>query len=503
MLIRIKAIQVHPRLLIILFLSAATLICGATGRCATAPSISDSAIHQMLVNRVNLQHQATGIVVGIAGPAGNKIISYGMTSRQNGKPVNGNTIFGIGSITKVFTALLLSEAAQNKKLGLNDPVSRFLPLTVSVPRLADKRITVLDLATQTSGLPLRPTNLESDWNQKQDTVDQMVIHESSEYAGYNVRDLYQFLSDYKLNHAPGTHYQYSNVGYGLLAIALARAFGTTYPDLIRRLITNPLDMHQTREQLTLGMTRRLATGYLFYGGHLISVPREKYGSLQGAAALYSSANDLLKFLDAVLAFRKTSLHPAMESMITIRRPGGMVPPNTRSGSIRIAMAWNIYLDGAKEIVWKNGSVSGYRSFIGYDPKSRIGVVALSNGQSPVGVDDIGMHILDPRIPVSTQVTKTYKGIVLNKTVLERYVGTYRYSPTDSIKVSIYRNHLKVKVNGTSEIELFAYAKNKFFMKVLNAQIAFKIIKNGKASKAIWYQDGQTEVGVRVQKKHYA
>jgi CubicO group peptidase (beta-lactamase class C family) len=83
-------------------------------------------------------------------------------------------------------------------------------------------------------------------------------------------------------------------------------------------------------------------------------------------------------------------------MVRTRRPGGAAPLATSAqpGTTQIALGWNIYTDGSREIVWKNGSVSGFRAFIGYEPAARLGVVALINAQTAAGADDIGMHLLD-------------------------------------------------------------------------------------------------------------
>jgi serine-type D-Ala-D-Ala carboxypeptidase/endopeptidase len=89
-------------------------------------------------------------------------------------------------------------------------------------------------------------------------------------------------------------------------------------------------------------------------------------------------------------------------MLGIRRPGGMQP------STEIALAWNVYFDGGQEVVWKNGSVGGYRSFIGFDPNAGVGVVALANAQTAVGADDIGLHLLDQNIPVDLHIPTPHK-----------------------------------------------------------------------------------------------
>src|SRR5262249_34026451 len=240
-----------------------------------------------------------------------------------------------------------------------------------LPEHGGKKITMVDLATHTSGLPLRPTNLVSkDPNDK--------------YRDYTVDLMYKCLSSFTLPYDIGTKYEYSNLGYGLLGHVLEKRMDRTYAKLVESRITQPLDMKDTRVDPSLPMKSRMAKGY---NNELMPISSEwHFGALQSAGAFSSTANDLLKFLRTQLGFKESPLLPAMKLMLDIRRPGGMQP------STEIAFAWNVYVDGEQEVVWKNGSVGGYRSFMGFDPKARAGVVALANAQTAVGVDDIGLHL---------------------------------------------------------------------------------------------------------------
>src|SRR5437016_3064667 len=329
----------------------------------------DEAIRKMLSTRVDLQKQATGIVVGVIDSKGSRVISSGTMGLSDKRPVNGDTVFDVGSITKVFTALLLADMARHGEVSLDDPAAKYLDAKkVKLPERGGKQITLVDLATHTSGLPLRPTNLVSkDPNDK--------------YRGYTVDLMYECLSSFTLPRDIGTKYEYSNLGYGLLGHVLEKRLGRAYADLVESRITQPLGMKDTRIDLTPAMKSRMAAGY---NNELMPIATEwHFGALQSAGAFSSTANDLLKFLAAVLVYKQSPLLPAMKSMLDIRRPGGMQP------STEIALAWNVYVDGEQKVVWKNGSVGGYRSFIGYDPKAGVGVFALTSAQAAVATDAVG------------------------------------------------------------------------------------------------------------------
>jgi serine-type D-Ala-D-Ala carboxypeptidase/endopeptidase len=442
---------------------------------ASQPPPSDAEILQMMAARVDLQKQGTGIVFGIARPDGHRILSYGTLGLTDKRRMDGRTVFDVGSISKVLTALLLADMAQHREMAIDDPVANYLP-GVSIPSRDGRKITLADLATHTSGLPLRPSNLTSK-------------DPANPYAGYTREDLFAFLSSYTLAHTPGTNYDYSNVGFGLLGVTLAQRAKENFADLTASRITGPLDMADTRIVPTEDMTRRAATGY---DGDLHPVPHWDMGVLSSAGGYRSTADDLLKLVDAFLGFRKSPLFPAMNAMTKTRRPGGMEPATA------IALAWNIYDHNGREIVWKNGSVSGYRTFLGFDRAARTGVVALTNAQTGSGADDFGLHYLDPSFSVDLEIPRTHVEIALAPEILDQFVGRYRYSPTDMISVVRQGDHLYVVMApGQQPLEIFAESANGFFFKVANAQLRFDAMKDGHATKAVWHQSGQDQTGERV------
>src|SRR5678815_113950 len=204
---------------VLLFLAVATS--------AAANSVDEQALHAMLVERVDVRKWGTGIVVGISSPQGRRIVSYGTLSVQDRRKVDGTTVFEIASLTKVFTALVLADMAARKQVTLDAPVGSCLPAGVRVPEHGGRQISFVDLATHSSGLPLRPSNLAS----------QTALNK---YAGYTVEQLYRGLADFKLPRAPGSAFEYSNWGFGLLGNALAHCAGRSYAALLAERVTGPL-----------------------------------------------------------------------------------------------------------------------------------------------------------------------------------------------------------------------------------------------------------------------
>ncbi len=352
-----------------LFLCAALLIPAA------APAqLSDSDLRQVLTDRVDKYNRTVGIVAGLLDEKGSRAISYGKTALENGQPVDGDRVFEIGSVTKTFTATLLADMVVRGEVKLEDPASKYLPKEVRMPSRNGREITLLDLATQTSGLPRLPSNLRiADW--------------SNPYASYTVAQLYEFLSSYTLPRDIGSKYEYSNLGVGLLGHILALRAGKSYEDLIIERVLKPLKMSDTRITLTTSMQARLATGH---NASRRPVANWDIPTLAGAGALRSTVNDMLRYAAANAGLVEPPLKPAFDLAHKIQRPAG-------TPDLEIALCWHIWKKYSTELIWHNGGTGGYHSFVGFLPASRRAVVVLSNSAN--SIDDIGLHWLVERYPL--------------------------------------------------------------------------------------------------------
>jgi serine-type D-Ala-D-Ala carboxypeptidase/endopeptidase len=355
---------------------------------------------------------------------------------------------------------------QRGEVALDDPVAKYLPASVKMPERNGRPITLVDLATHTSGLPRLPTNLP-------------IKNLDNPYASYTVADLYQFLSSYQLTRDPGSQYEYSNLGGGLLGHVLALRAGTSYEALVRSRICDPLGMKDTRITLAPEREARLAVGH---NQALESVGNWDLPTLAGAGALRSTANDLLTFLAANLGYVKSPLGPAMAAMLNVRRPTGQ--PGLETG-----LAWLISTTNGKQIVWHNGGTGGYRSFIGFDPKARIGVVALSNTFTAAGVDDIGRHLLDASVPLAAP-PKEHSPVAVDPKIFDGYVGTYQVTENLIFTITRDGDHLFSQLTGQPRAEIFPEGERDFFYKVVDAQITFITDSAGRANELVLHQNGQ-------------
>jgi CubicO group peptidase (beta-lactamase class C family) len=330
-----------------------------------------------------------GVSVGIIRGEDTAVFGYGKVSLDSSLRPDGDTIYEIGSITKVFTALLLANMAEDGLVNLTDPVQKFLPPSIQMPVYDGTEITLIDLVSHMSGLPRIPSNL----NNFKDYLSLDFV--KNPYASYTPQRLYAFLSKHSLKTKPGTKCSYSNLGMGLLGHALARREAKTFEELVVSRICNPLAMNDTRITLSHDPKSRLAQGYqgVFTISFLyLSFPAANWDipTLAGAGALRSTVNDLLKFLLANIGITQTPLNKAMETTQIVRHK---IKP-----TMSIAMGWHIQDPNCPDdsIVWHNGGTGGYRSYMGFNKKHRVGVVILSNSTS--SVDEAGVRILRTLLP---------------------------------------------------------------------------------------------------------
>jgi D-alanyl-D-alanine-carboxypeptidase/D-alanyl-D-alanine-endopeptidase len=426
-------------------------------------------VQALIDNRVNTAKKAVGIVVGTVDGTGVHIYSAGKTAAGGTETPNGDTLFEIGSITKVFTSLLLADMIERGEVKAEDPVSEYLPGHAPVPSRNGKQITLLNLSMQNSGLPRLPDNLHP-------------ADPANPYANYDGARLLAFLASYKLTRDPGEKYEYSNLAVGLLGFALAQHGHMSYEELVRERIFKPLHMDRSTISLPSESRKWLAQGY---DPALKPVKNWDLDPLAGTGAIRSTANDMLKFLAANAVLVDTPLKPAMERMRAVRNETGM--PH-----VEIAMAWHIFSEFPPDLYWHNGGTAGYRSFAGMDVVGKKAVVVLCN--TAFDVDNIGKHALNAKYPAPT--LEELHEIQLDPKTLSEYEGSYQLAPSFAIKFTARDGRLYTQATGQPEFEVFASKKDEFFFKVVDAQVSFTRDPDGKVNGMVLHQNGRDVPGPR-------
>jgi D-alanyl-D-alanine-carboxypeptidase/D-alanyl-D-alanine-endopeptidase len=334
---------------------------------------ADSTIRRIIVERVDAGLYRS-IVVGVVDPDGaRRAVAYGVRD-AGGTPVDAQTVYEIGSVTKAFTGILLAEMAERGEVGLEDPLQAHLPEGVRVGVAGERPIRLVDLATHLSGLPRLPGNLNPP-------------DLRNPYAAYTEDDLWAFLAAHSPARAPGARYEYSNLGVGLLGHVLARRAGSSYFALLQERVLDPLGITRTAGRFTAAMAGNIATGHDAQG---TAVPYWDGDVLAGAGFLRASTDDMLRFLAANLFPPDGPLGRAIRRSHIARAPAG-------APTMHVGLGWHIATRGERSFVWHNGGTGGFRSFLGFDAAAGWGVVVLTNTSR--SVDAIGLHLLDAATPL--------------------------------------------------------------------------------------------------------
>mgnify|MGYP002082553194 FL=1 len=309
---------------------------------------TDDDLKKVFREHIEIENAGSSIVMVEVSEKGTRFVNYGKLSKDaSAANADEKTIYEIGSITKVFTGILLAEAVKRGEVKLNDPISKYLPKNVKMPAFNNKEITLLDLTTHTSGLPRLSDNFAS-----KDPL--------NPYVDYTSGNLYDFLSGYKITREIGSKYDYSNLAVGLLGHILSLRAKMTYEQLVKARILKPLGMKDTSIVVPTAKKSHHAQGL-----NAMNEPTRNWDFrvLAAAGALHSTTTDMAKFISANLGLTKTVISASLAEAMKMRR-------QAQTSKTKVGFGWhNANLFG-REIVWHNGGTGGFSSFIAIDPKQK-------------------------------------------------------------------------------------------------------------------------------------
>lgn len=399
----------------------------------------------------------TGIAVGVIDHG--KVTTYVSGTDGKGRPVNEQTLFEIGSVTKTFTATTLAIMTLQGQVRLDDPIAKYLPKAVHAPSRDGKAITLLNLAEQRSGLPRLPSNMND-------------VGGDDPYADYSNADMYAFLNGYTLTRDPGASYVYSNYGIGLLGQLLANRAQTTFPQLVQRAVFDPLGMSET----TMVMTGTpdpplLGVGHDLGGGAVATWHTQ---SIAPAGAIASNLDDMLKYLRCNLG-----QGPLAQACLFAQRPRAQAEPGDQIG-----LVWDV--DSSNGIVSHGGDTVGFHAFVAISRDRQTGVVALSNG--PL-VSDIATHVLIPGVAIAACPTS----VPASQTDPTSYAGTYcnqSIGATFTVSAAAKPDELSIALLPQRGVNVPRAAPDVFYSSKYDARFTF--IREQQKIVGLWLtQYGQT------------
>ncbi len=321
-----------------------------------------------LVRPLMAKKKTPGLVVGVMTPGGGReFFCYGELKAGGPRP-SADTLFEIGSVSKPITGLMLALMAEKGEVKLDDPARRHIPKGLVVPRRGEREITLLELATHTSGLPRNPPNQQ-----------RLVLKDAAvavnPYGTYDAKSLADGLAEIRLKDEARPGFAYSNLGAGLLGEALAHRAGMSYPELARALVFGPLNMKDTSAAPSRGQRGRMATGH---GGNGKALPGWTFLTLHGCGAVCSTPNDLLAFHEAYCGRAATRLRKAMRATLERR--------SAAFGRTGTGLGWFVQEVAGRTAWWHNGGTSGFKTCNWFCEKPPVALVILCNSGSDA-VDD--------------------------------------------------------------------------------------------------------------------
>ena len=348
----------------------------------------------MKIENIVKQHVDSGISsaisVGLIDKNGTRFLDYGEIKKESGITPTNETIYEVGSITKTITTTLAVRLEQKELLSMKDPIINFLP-ELENSDFDKKKINLFHLLTHTSGISEFSVGLFVSQMFSLMTTGKSQVKEYN----YDLDTFLKYVSDLKLRDEPGTTFRYSNVGFGLAGKILERITGKTYDELVRIYVCDDLDMKDTGINILKSHKDQLANGYSFKNKHVDywDVP-----AIESAARLRSTTKDMIKFLEATLDLKATSLSSVFaKCQQTKMNP--KIPSTikffTRTFGISLStfrLGWFVFPQENIDILGHDGGTQGFSSFMAINYENKSGVIILTN-RAMKPVHKLGIQIL--------------------------------------------------------------------------------------------------------------
>ena len=429
-----------------------------------APCLAqDTARMDQVIQPYVANHQFMGSV--LVARDGQVIYSkgYGSANLEWDVPNTPGTKFRLGSVTKQFTAASILLLEERGKLSVSDPVKKHLP---NAPAAWDK-ITIFHLLTHTSGIP----NFTSFPEYKKlqpfaTTSEQLVAH----------------FRDKPLDFEPGEKWQYSNSGYLLLSHLIEKITGDSYEKFVKENLFTPLGMKDSGYDSNAAVIPHRASGYVSGKNGFENAGFIHMSIPQGAGALYSTTEDLLKWEQGLFG-GKLLKAASLQKMITPFKSN-------------YAFGLQVEMVGGHKVIEHGGGIEGFNTELAYYPDNKLTVVVLGNvnGGAP---GDIARKLAALAHGDTVKLQSERKEITLDPKVLARYVGAYQMAAGPAMLVTLENNQLFSKLGNQNAIPIFAESETMFFPKVVDAELEFtKNDAQGRPTEMILHQNGRDQTETR-------
>ena len=441
----------------VLLLLAASALALTLNPLASRPAAAQDAARMDQVIRASSDADAFSGAVLVARDG--RILldqGYGLANREWNIPNDGDVKFRLGSLSKQFTAVAVMLLNQQGKLDLDAPIKTWLP---DAPAAWDA-ITPRHLLSHTAGVP--NFTAFSDF-------------EAQKTRPATMSQLIARFRDRPLDFAPGSRFAYSNSGYVLLSAIIEAASGQTYADFVAANLFHPMGMSDSGYDRHDVILPRRASGYAPGADGVVNADYVDMSIPTGAGALYSTTHDLLKWEQGLFGGRVLNA----QSMTALTTPA-------RNG---YAMGLMVSEADGKRLVWHNGAIEGFNTYMAYDPGDRTAVIVLGNlnGEAP---GKLGAALVTLARGGTVTLPSERRAVALSPEVLNAYEGVYNLAPTFALTISVVDGKLMAQATGQPAFALTAEAQDAFYLTAVDAQITFTRNADGAVEGLVLHQGGR-------------
>jgi CubicO group peptidase (beta-lactamase class C family) len=389
---------------------------------------------------------------------------YGSANLEWNVPNAPDTKFRLGSVTKQFTAASILLLEERGKLSVSDPVKKYLP---DAPAAWDK-ITIFHLLTHTSGIP----NFTS-----------FPDYAKFEPFATTAEQVVGRFRDKPLDFQPGEKWSYSNSGYVLLTYLIEKITGGSYKTFVQENIFTPLRMKDSGYDSNSAVIPHRASGYTLVNNQLENAGFVHMTVPQGAGALYSTTEDLLKWEQGLFG-GKVLQAASLQKMTTPFKND-------------YAFGLEVKTVAGHKLIDHGGGIQGFNTELAYYPDDKLTVVVLGNvnGAAP---GEIATKLAALSHGETVSLPGERKEIRLDSKTLSRYVGAYQMAQGANMLITLDNNQLSAKLAAQPAFPIFPETQTMFFLKVVDAQIEFtRNDDQGRPAGLILHQNGRDMPGKRL------
>jgi CubicO group peptidase (beta-lactamase class C family) len=394
--------------------------------------------------------------------------SFGLANEKTKEELNENSVFGLASVSKQFTAMAIVILKEQGKLSFDDKITKYLPELT-----AYDDISIRNLLNHTSGLIPNIDELKDTKEAKEYLATKLVGNWVTN------KDVVAFLSIYKpkLRFRPNEKWEYCNTGYVLLGSIIEKVTGLTYTDYLNQVIFKPLEMNNTyvySPGLIPDKINNRTYDYIYSDSlkkflsvdSMINKINVKM-AIDGGGSLYSTVNDLLKWDRALYTDKLVSY----SSLKEIFEPS-ILKDKTKTS---YGFGWFIQENpNYGKFVVHDGKDRGYLTCIVRQIDHDKTIIILENYSPGMFPIDAINHYLYDNITL-------HKEITLTNEQLQKLVGTYEIQKGVEVKISLDKGQLIGQVTGQVDYPLFPESELLFFLKEVDAKLQFEKNKAGEIS----------------------